>query len=177
MWRVAFCPFPCLHGGLIESGESGIYFDFCTLNQKGACFIPKRVGCWTGGQKLSQSALCVLPPLFRYSSCRMSGNLLPSPRPPWSFFLWDLQDLSPEPEMQVSDRTRTLFKAVSGAALKSCSDRLTAQNTQSAVGSWGSHFLSRRSSLQSHRLWICSPALGDRRRINSYGRSAKCHLR
>lgn len=53
--------------------------------------------------------------------------------------MWDLQDLSPEPEMQVSDRTQALFKAVSGAALKSCSDRLTAQDTQSAVGSWGSH--------------------------------------
>lgn len=96
------------------------------------------------------AALCVLAPLFCYLLCRKSCSLLPSPQPPLELLWASKQDVFPGPEGQVSDRTQALFKALSGAALKCCSDRLSAQDTHSAVGSWGSHSLS--SSLQSHRV-------------------------
>lgn len=65
--------------------------------------------------------------LHHYSAIHRAGmpSNLPSPRSPLEL-LWDQQDLSLGPERQVSDQTQALFKAVSGAALKRCSDRLTA---------------------------------------------------
>lgn len=169
MWRVAFCPFSYLHDGLIDSLESGVYFDFCTLNQRGECFTPKRVGCWTGGLRLSQSGcpLCACTVILLFIVPQVVRPPPLTPTSPGASV--GQQDVFPGPEGQVSDRTQALFKAVSDAALKCCSDRLSAQDTHSAVGSRGSHFLS--SSLQSHRVWICSPALGERGLIYSYGRS------
>lgn len=160
----------------LNQGSQEYTLIFCTLNRKGACFIPKRVGCWTGGQKLSQSALCVLAPLFRYSSCRMSSNLLPSPRPPLELLCvgpaglvpgaWDA-GIRPDAS-SVQSGVWCSFKELLGSP--DCPGHAVCCGLLGLT-------LSRRSSLQSHRLWICSPALGDRRRINSYGRSAKCHLR